>query len=172
MGDQGGDKMRACGCLRAVQNVRGSIVRSSPWVNRVVAPSQRMYAIKVDSSSHSDFAPQSNAKPADSIMERIQQDFDSDDIVVYMKGIPQAPQCGFSNAVIRVLEAEGVTDFAAYNVLEDPELRQGVKDFSDWPTVPQVYIKGEFVGGCDIMIQMHKDGDLYSPLKEAGVKTE
>merc|ERR1711907_493487 len=130
----------------------------------------RNFAIKVDSGSHSDFAPQSNQETPADIMERIQQDIDADNVVVYMKGIPSAPQCGFSNAVVQVLAAEGVQDYAAYNVLEDPELRQGVKDFSDWPTVPQVYVKGEFIGGCDIMISMHKDGELKELFTEAGLK--
>merc|ERR1712216_820775 len=138
----------------------------------MVAQPLRSFAIKVDSGSHSDFAPQTNQQTPDNIMERIQQDIDADDVVIYMKGIPSAPQCGFSNAVVQVLAAEGVEDYAAYNVLEDQELRQGIKDYSDWPTVPQVYVKGEFVGGCDIMIQMHKDGELAQTLKDNGIKTE
>merc|ERR1712166_108879 len=137
----------------------------------MVAPA-RSFAIKVDSGSHSDFAPTSNQKAPDSIFERIKQDVEADDVVVYMKGVPSAPQCGFSNAVVQILAAEGVTEYGAYNVLEDADLRQGVKDFSEWPTVPQVYIKGEFVGGCDIMITMHKDGDLAQALQDAGVAVE
>eukprot|EP00658_Telonema_sp_P-2_P085627 TRINITY_DN979_c0_g1_i1.p1 TRINITY_DN979_c0_g1~~TRINITY_DN979_c0_g1_i1.p1 ORF type:complete len:156 (+),score=43.40 TRINITY_DN979_c0_g1_i1:169-636(+) len=144
--------------LRAASSTRAKIARS--------------FAIKVDSDSHSDFAPQSNQKLPESVAERIQQDIEADDVVVYMKGIPSAPQCGFSNAVVQVLSLEGVEGYGSYNVLEDPELRQGIKDFSEWPTVPQVYVKGEFVGGCDIMIQMHKDGELAELLKEAGVETK
>merc|ERR1712146_87924 len=95
----------------------------SPAAAALRRPYIRQFAIKVDSSSHSDFAPQSNQQLPDSITERIEQDLAADDVVLYMKGVPSAPQCGFSNAVVRVLEAEGVNDYAAYNVLEDPGLR-------------------------------------------------
>lgn len=72
-----------------------------------------------------------------------------DKVVVFLKGTPEQPQCGFSNAVVQILRLHGVRDYAAYNVLDDPELRQGIKDYSNWPTIPQVYLNGEFVGGCD-----------------------
>merc|ERR1712216_99551 len=136
--------------------------------HRVTAPvSSRTFATSDD--SHDDFKSQSKVQPPANVQERIQQDIDADDVVLYMKGVPTAPQCGFSNAVVQVLDAHGV-QFAAYNVLEDPELRQGIKEFSDWPTVPQVYVKGEFVGGCDILINMYKDGELSELLVESGVK--
>ncbi|XP_076611893.1 glutaredoxin-related protein 5, mitochondrial [Chaetodon auriga] len=94
-----------------------------------------------------------------------------DKVVVFMKGTPAQPMCGFSNAVVQILRMHGVDDYAAYNVLEDQELRQGVKDFSNWPTIPQVYLNGEFVGGCDILLQMHQNGDLVDELKKLGINS-
>lgn len=94
-----------------------------------------------------------------------------DKVVVFMKGTPAQPMCGFSNAVVQILRMHGVDDYAAYNVLEDQELREGVKQFSNWPTIPQVYFNGEFVGGCDILLQMHQNGDLVEELKKLGVNS-
>ncbi|XP_047429313.1 glutaredoxin-related protein 5, mitochondrial [Mugil cephalus] len=92
-----------------------------------------------------------------------------DKVVVFMKGTPAQPMCGFSNAVVQILRMHGVDDYAAYNVLDDQDLRQGVKVFSNWPTIPQVYFNGEFVGGCDILLQMHQNGDLVEELKKLGI---
>ncbi|KAG9290896.1 hypothetical protein G9A89_011046 [Geosiphon pyriformis] len=85
-----------------------------------------------------------------------------------MKGTPDAPQCGFSRAVVQILDAQGVDakQIKAYNVLEDQDLRNGIKEYSSWPTIPQVYLKGVFVGGCDILLQMHQSGELETLLKE------
>lgn len=94
-----------------------------------------------------------------------------DKVVVFMKGTPAQPMCGFSNAVVQILRMHGVDSYAAYNVLEDQDLRQGVKDFSNWPTIPQVYFNGEFVGGCDIFLQMHQNGDLVEELKKLGIRS-
>ncbi|KAI5936959.1 glutaredoxin-related protein 5, mitochondrial [Manis javanica] len=92
-----------------------------------------------------------------------------DKVVVFLKGTPEQPQCGFSNAVVQILRLHGVRDYAAYNVLDDPQMRQGIKDYSNWPTIPQVYLNGEFVGGCDILLQMHQNGDLVEELKKLGI---
>jgi len=90
-------------------------------------------------------------------------------VVVFMKGNPEAPKCGFSNAVVQILRMHGV-NYDAHDVLLDEELRQGIKEFSNWPTIPQVYISGEFVGGCDILLQMHQNGELIDVLhKNAGI---
>ncbi|KAI3364090.1 hypothetical protein L3Q82_010919 [Scortum barcoo] len=94
-----------------------------------------------------------------------------DKVVVFMKGTPAQPMCGFSNAVVQILRMHGVDGYAAYNVLEDQELREGVKQFSNWPTIPQVYFNGEFVGGCDILLQMHQNGDLVEELKKLGISS-
>ncbi|CAI9584585.1 unnamed protein product [Staurois parvus] len=94
-----------------------------------------------------------------------------DKVVVFMKGTPAQPMCGFSNAVVQILRMHGVEGYAAYNVLEDQDLRQGVKSFSNWPTIPQVFLNGEFVGGCDILLQMHQNGDLVEELKKLGIRS-
>ena len=88
-----------------------------------------------------------------------------------MQGNPEAPKCGFSNAVVQILRMHGVK-YDAHDVLLDEDLRQGIKDFSNWPTIPQVYVNGEFVGGCDILLQMHQNGELIDVLyKNAGIKS-
>ncbi|XP_056403339.1 glutaredoxin-related protein 5, mitochondrial [Hyla sarda] len=94
-----------------------------------------------------------------------------DKVVVFMKGTPAQPLCGFSNAVVQILRMHGVGEYAAYNVLEDQDLRQEVKNYSNWPTIPQVYLNGEFVGGCDILLQMHQNGDLVEELKKMGIRS-
>jgi len=105
------------------------------------------------------------AKP---IAERIAEQVKAAPVVVYMKGTPKSPQCGFSRAVVDVLRREHLAKYDYYNILEDEELRQGIKDYSNWPTIPQVYIGGEFVGGCDIILDMHGEGTLMEALQKAG----
>ncbi len=102
------------------------------------------------------------------IQDRISEQVKSDDVVLYMKGTPVFPQCGFSAAVVQVLSNTGVK-YQAYNVLDDAELREGIKSFSNWPTIPQLYVKGEFVGGCDIVRDMHQSGELSTLMQEKGV---
>ena len=102
------------------------------------------------------------------VFDRIQNDITSNDVVLYMKGTPVFPQCGFSAAVVQVLTHLGVK-FKGIDVLSDPSLRQGIKEFSSWPTVPQLYVKGEFVGGCDIVREMFQSGELQDMLKTKGV---
>jgi monothiol glutaredoxin len=87
-------------------------------------------------------------------------------VVLFMKGTAQFPQCGFSGRAVQLLKASGVENLVTINVLEDPEVRQGIKDYSNWPTVPQLYIKGEFVGGSDIMNEMFENGELQALLKD------
>ena len=94
-----------------------------------------------------------------SVSERIQSEISSNDVMLYMKGNAMFPQCGFSARVVQILTHVGVP-FATANVLEDPALRDGIKQFSNWPTVPQLYVKGEFVGGCDIITEMYQSGEL------------
>ena len=91
-------------------------------------------------------------------------------VVVFMKGVPEEPRCGFSNAVVQILRMHNVK-YDAHDVLQDEELRQCIKDFSNWPTIPQVFINGEFVGGCDILLEMHQNGELVEELKKAGIKS-
>ena len=103
------------------------------------------------------------------VFDRIRQDIKDNDVVLYMKGTPVFPQCGFSAAVVQVLSHVGVK-FKGVNVLTDPEVREGIKAFSNWPTIPQLYVKGEFVGGCDIVREMFETGELQSLLKDKGVQ--
>ncbi|MFZ1426935.1 MAG: Grx4 family monothiol glutaredoxin [Geminicoccaceae bacterium] len=102
------------------------------------------------------------------INEKIQQQIGGDDVVLYMKGTPVFPMCGFSAQVVQVLSHAGVP-FQSYNILEDADLRQGLKEFSNWPTFPQLYVKGELVGGCDIIREMYETGELTQYLNEKGV---
>ena len=102
------------------------------------------------------------------IHEQIKQTVESDDVVLFMKGTPDFPQCGFSGRAIQVLRACGAK-FAAFDVLSDDGIRQGIKDFSNWPTIPQLYVKGEFVGGCDIIREMFQAGELSQLLEEKGI---
>ena len=102
------------------------------------------------------------------VTERIKRDIEDNDVVLYMKGTPVFPQCGFSAAVVQVLSHMGVK-FKGIDILVDPALREGIKEFSNWPTIPQLYVKGEFIGGCDIVRDMYQQGELQSLLKEKGV---
>ncbi|HYD31655.1 MAG TPA: Grx4 family monothiol glutaredoxin [Azospirillaceae bacterium] len=105
------------------------------------------------------------------VAERIRHDIKENDVVLYMKGTPVFPQCGFSAAVVEVLSRLGVK-FKGVDVLVDPSIRDGVKQFSNWPTLPQLYVKGEFVGGCDIVREMYASGELQQYLTEKGVPTQ
>ena len=102
------------------------------------------------------------------VFDRIRQDIKDNDVVLYMKGTPVFPQCGFSAAVVQVLSHLGVK-FKGVDVLTDPAIRQGIKEFSNWPTIPQLYVKGEFVGGCDIIREMYETGELTQLFQDKGV---
>ncbi|MDY0029961.1 MAG: Grx4 family monothiol glutaredoxin [Pseudobdellovibrionaceae bacterium] len=102
------------------------------------------------------------------VFERIKQDIKDNDIVLYMKGTKIFPQCGFSALVANVLNTLEV-DYISVNVLEDDDIRQGIKDFSNWPTIPQLYIKGEFIGGCDIVKELFESGELQDILNDKGI---
>lgn len=105
------------------------------------------------------------------IIEAIVKAINHDDVVLFMKGNPDAPQCGFSAAVVQVLDQMDVK-YNTYDVLQNGELREGVKAYSDWPTIPQLYVKGEFVGGCDIVREMHATGELATLFTEKGLVAE
>lgn len=102
------------------------------------------------------------------VFERIRNDIGQNDVVLYMKGTAVFPQCGFSAAVVQILSQLGVK-FKDINVLEDNEIRQGIKEFMNWPTIPQLYVKGEFVGGCDIVREMYAAGELQQLLESKGI---
>ncbi|MFT4798979.1 MAG: monothiol glutaredoxin [Cryomorphaceae bacterium] len=101
------------------------------------------------------------------IQEKIRNQITENSIVLYMKGTPQSPQCGFSGATVQLLKSCGVQNFTAVDVLAAPEIRDGIKTYSNWPTVPQLYVKGEFVGGVDIVRDMHQQGELQKLIDSA-----
>jgi monothiol glutaredoxin len=106
-----------------------------------------------------------------SVAERIKSDIESNDVVLYMKGTPVFPQCGFSSTVVQVLTHLGVK-FKGIDVLTDPSIRDGIKQFSNWPTIPQLYVKGEFLGGCDIVREMYQTGELQELLSTNGIDVQ
>jgi monothiol glutaredoxin len=103
-----------------------------------------------------------------SAQDQIRQTVTDNPVVLFMKGSAQFPQCGFSARAVQILAACGVEDFVTVDVLKDPEIRQGIKDFSNWPTIPQLYVKGEFIGGSDIMYEMFQSGELQTLLGQQG----
>jgi len=105
------------------------------------------------------------------VAQRIRQEIGANDVVLYMKGTPVFPQCGFSAAVVQALSHMGVK-FKGIDVLQDPGLRQGIKEFSQWPTIPQLYVKGEFVGGCDIVREMFQSGELEELFQSKGIAAQ
>ncbi|GEO35952.1 monothiol glutaredoxin [Skermanella aerolata] len=106
-----------------------------------------------------------------SVAERIKSEIESNDVVLYMKGTPVFPQCGFSSTVVQVLTHLGVK-FKGIDVLSDPSIRDGIKQFSNWPTIPQLYVKGEFLGGCDIVREMYQSGELQELLSTNGIDVQ
>ncbi len=103
-----------------------------------------------------------------SISDKIQQIVTANEVVLFMKGSPDFPQCGFSGRVVQILKEHNCS-FKSLNVLEDPDIRQGIKDYSNWPTIPQLYVRGEFIGGCDIVVDMHSNGQLQELLSKQSV---
>jgi len=108
---------------------------------------------------------------ANPVFARIEEDVNANPVVLFMKGTPVFPQCGFSAQVVQALSLLGVK-FKSFDVLSDDDLRQGVKEFSHWPTIPQLYVKGEFIGGCDIVREMYQSGELAQLLKDKGIETQ
>jgi len=145
--------------------------RLSPLLVLQKQQKQQSRPLSGSSDSHDDFKPkQKKAMPegAEAVHSLIDLQVKENDVMLYMKGTPSAPQCGFSSQAVRILNAVGV-DFSSINILEYPALRDGVKVYSQWPTFPQLYVKGEFVGGCDIMTSMFTDGELEKLMKEKKV---
>lgn len=124
-----------------------SIVASATWSSRITA---RLFSSEAATKQDIDKMVKNNK------------------VVVFMKGIPDAPKCGFSNAVVQILRMHGV-QYDSHDVLASESVRQEIKNFTNWPTIPQIFIDGEFVGGCDIILQMHQNGDLIEELKKVGI---
>jgi len=105
------------------------------------------------------------------VQDKIRKQIEDNDIILYMKGSPQFPQCGFSGRATQLLQACGAAKFASVDVLADNEIREGIKQFSSWPTVPQLYIKGQFIGGSDIMMELYQKGELQKLVADALANT-
>mmetsp|Transcript_19221 Transcript_19221/g.50009 ORF Transcript_19221/g.50009 Transcript_19221/m.50009 type:complete len:147 (-) Transcript_19221:23-463(-) len=144
-----------------------SLLRLAARLPRAAARPQ----LRCLSGSHSDFETVRKKVPAtaEGVQAMIKEQVEGTPVMLYMKGTPQQPQCGFSQQVCRVLHATGV-EFDSVNVLEDDSIREGVKAYSEWPTIPQLYVGGEFVGGCDIVTEAFQSGELDETFKAAGVK--
>jgi len=143
---------------RTVASTRfaGAISRSSP---------STLTARFMSDDGHSDFSPKRKVvKDDDEAQKMIREHVTKNHIMLYMKGNPSMPMCGFSATVIKILKDEGA-DFSSVNVLDYPAIREGVKQYSEWPTIPQLYVDGEFIGGCDIITGMHESGELEELLK-------
>ncbi|KAB2008171.1 hypothetical protein ES319_D10G080600v1 [Gossypium barbadense] len=131
-------------------------------------PSGLKYSTSVpgDPGTHEDFRPTNKIQSSDvSLKDVVEQDVKENPVMIYMKGVPDFPQCGFSSLAVRVLKHYNVP-LSARNILEDSELKSAVKAFSHWPTFPQIFIKGEFIGGSDIILNMHQNGELKEKLKD------
>ncbi|KAG7382472.1 monothiol glutaredoxin grx5 [Phytophthora pseudosyringae] len=155
---------------RGSQRVAFAVQRAAAPALVVAAQQPRFFSAKPgdDDDSHSDFQPQYHAAKStekDEILKMIESHVKTYPVMLYMKGTPSAPQCGFSMQVVRILHAQGVS-FDSVNVLDHPEIRDGVKEYSQWPTIPQLYVNGEFVGGCDIITDMSKSGELAELLAD------
>jgi monothiol glutaredoxin len=142
---------------------RGLAARLNPAGGSAVL---RSYASGTEADDmHDDFKPQFKEQRSGAVDDIIRHDISTNKVLLYMKGDPEAPMCGFSNMACQILSAYDV-DFQSRNVLADPELREAIKKFSNWPTIPQLYIKGEFVGGSDILMGLHRSGDLRTLLSD------
>lgn len=129
-------------------------------------PTVCWFSSSSDSGSHNDFAPKKKAVDGEeAALAMIKDHVENNHVMLYMKGNPAQPMCGFSATVVGILQKEGV-DFSSVNVLDYPAIRDGVKKYADWPTIPQLYVNGEFVGGCDIITSMHEAGELKELLAE------
>jgi len=136
---------------------------------------QSLRFFSLDESSHSDFktvykqAPLTDKEKGE-VRKFIEETISSSPVVIFMKGVPDAPRCGFSGLAVSILREEGVTDFKAVNVLEDDDIRQGIKEYTNWNTIPQIFINKEFLGGCDILKELYQSGELTQILKKSGAK--
>jgi monothiol glutaredoxin len=146
-----GPEGRCSGCLRTVGEI-------AAW--STMSPRQQWELLAV--------LEDRRKQVAEDVVNRIKQHISASPAVLFMKGTPDFPQCGFSAQAVAALRASGANSFHAVNIFEDPELREALKKFSNWPTYPQLYVNGELVGGCDIVLDMHRSGELKKLLSEAG----
>ncbi|GBF91650.1 hypothetical protein Rsub_03954 [Raphidocelis subcapitata] len=130
---------------------------------------RRGFAIGTDTSpdTHEDFKPKYKAEPASDVDDQIKKDIAGSKVFIYMKGTPDAPMCGFSNMACRILDAYGLK-YGSSNVLADAGIREGIKKFTEWPTIPQVFVNGEFIGGSDVLMEMHNSGEMAKLVETLG----
>ncbi|KAB1218652.1 Monothiol glutaredoxin-S15, mitochondrial [Morella rubra] len=148
--------------------------RSSRFACRTFYHNGLRYSTTVptDSDTHEDFRPANKFESSGlSLKDVVEQDVKENPVMIYMKGVPEFPQCGFSSLAVRVLKQYNVP-LSARNILEEAELKSAVKTFSNWPTFPQIFIKGEFIGGSDIILNMHQTGELKEKLKDVAADQE
>mmetsp|Transcript_7893 Transcript_7893/g.7455 ORF Transcript_7893/g.7455 Transcript_7893/m.7455 type:complete len:163 (+) Transcript_7893:62-550(+) len=137
-----------------------------PGAHSALSTTFRSFSQDGDSGSHSDFEPKrKQVNDEDEAIEMVREHVQNNKVMLYMKGNPSMPMCGFSATVVKVLQDEGV-DFSSVNVLDYPSIREGVKQYSQWPTIPQLYVNGEFIGGCDIITSMAENNELEDLFKE------
>lgn len=147
--------------------VRAALCRAGRSRSAMTGFTSKKIILRSFSDSHDDFKPKRKEVPSelDDVIKLVEEQVKSHDVMLYMKGTPHRPQCGFSGRAVQILNAVGV-DFASVNVLEYPSIREGVKAYASWPTIPQLYIKGEFVGGADIIASMYNEGELVKLLQD------
>lgn len=147
--------------------------RTSILENKIMAPRIPLNVVNPEFNNNADTQAEAASSEATKlrsraeggdIFEEIKKEITENRVVLYMKGTPQAPACGFSMRVVQILHQVGLPEYGAVNILVDPEKRQGIKEFSDWPTIPQLYVDGEFIGGCDIVTDMFQSGELAEVL--------
>ncbi|WIA19076.1 hypothetical protein OEZ85_003730 [Tetradesmus obliquus] len=143
-------------------------LRAAGWLPQQLQQ-LRSFAVVSGDDSHDDFKPKYKQEPvaAEDVDAVIKQDIGSNKVFIYMKGSPDSPQCGFSNMACRILDAYNF-QYGSRNVLADASIREGIKSFTGWPTIPQVFVRGEFIGGSDILMEMHKAGELATLAEELG----
>ncbi|KAI8463697.1 MAG: thioredoxin-like protein [Monoraphidium minutum] len=151
------------------QAVALALRQRAGWAPAAAWQQGRGFAIGADTGSetHDDFKPKYKAEPVADVADQIRKDIASNAVFIYMKGSPDAPQCGFSNMACRILDAYGLK-YGSSNVLADAGIREGVKKFTDWPTIPQVFVKGEFIGGSDVLMEMHNSGEMAKLVESLG----
>eukprot|EP00002_Diphylleia_rotans_P009548 TRINITY_DN19946_c0_g1_i1.p1 TRINITY_DN19946_c0_g1~~TRINITY_DN19946_c0_g1_i1.p1 ORF type:complete len:183 (-),score=37.16 TRINITY_DN19946_c0_g1_i1:119-667(-) len=162
----------------ASRTLTSRVITSRAITSRAIAtPFVRAMSSKIE-AMHPDFQPKKTDTAAaatekepsfESALADIKKTVEGNDVVIYMKGYPDAPQCGFSRTACLVLDTHDV-EFTGVNVLESPVVREGIKKYTNWPTIPQIFVKGEFIGGCDILLEMHRDGSLDKLLRTHSLK--
>jgi len=157
--------------LSVVFGVRSSSSSSSSLLLQKEPLSSAPFNFQTHFNAFRFFCSETNKYENDPVLADIHKEVNSSPCVLYMKGTPTQPMCGYSNAVLKILKQEGA-NFKSFDVLSDQNLREGIKRYSEWPTIPQVYLKGDFVGGCDIMMDLYQSGKLNKMLKDAGALTE